>query len=267
MRSSIIATILLTSGIAHEITDTVSISSAVHQFGSDIFLQYEKLPDSSTQGFITTDVNGQLIYQKPLFYVSRGGPTSSLAPSLYTGISAKSGRNVLVLANLVDPTHPTNVAQPATAFLVSNKGCTKLQSTWAGCTVTNAQATINVPLRCVITVEAFRTAVDELPYAKQEFKFEPDPASLLGTPLLDPITKRLDLLSKPQQLVFDKLSTAYKFRLSAVILGTLEEAIPVKLSNSILSDLIDSVGKTGVAVVSDDWSYMPYEQGAKECKA
>jgi hypothetical protein len=107
-------------------------------------------------------VDGQLIYQKPFFYVTKGGFTSGVVPSLYTGINPKSGVNVAVLANLIDLADPTDAAGPATGFLVSNKGCTKLQSTGAGCTTTNPEATFNVPLKCLITVKAFRAAVDEI---------------------------------------------------------------------------------------------------------
>lgn len=221
-----------------------------------------------SQTFFDTDFNGELIYQKPFFYVTRGGFTSGVVPALYTGINPKSGVNIAVLANFPDPANLTNPAVgPATGFLVSNKACTKLKSTWVGCTTNNAEATINIPLRCLITVEAFRTAADDVPFAKQAFKFEPDPATLLGIPLLDPITKRLDLVSKPQQIFFDKLSAAYKFRVTAEILGSLEDAIPVRLPDEVLAELIESVGVSAVAMVSDDWSYTPYEQGASECTA
>jgi hypothetical protein len=198
--------------------------------------------------------------------VSKGGFTGALVPSLYAGIDSHSGINVVVLTNLIDPANPTNTAGPATGLLVSNKACTKLQSTWAGCTTTNAEATINIPLRCRIIVEAFRTAADETPSGKQEFDFEPTAASFPDFPALDPITNRLTIVSEPQELVFDKLPTASKFRVTAQLLGSLEEAIPFKLGSDILNELTNLVGKTGVAMVSDDWSYKSFEQGAKECK-
>jgi hypothetical protein len=60
---------------------------------------------------------------------------------------------------------------------------------------------------------------------------------------------------------------AYKFRVSAQILRSPEDAIPVKLPDGVLAELTDCVGKTGAAIIYDDWSYTSYEKGAKECKA
>jgi hypothetical protein len=96
---------------------------------------------------------------------------------------------------LIDPANPTDTAGPATGFLVSNKGCTKLQSTGAGCTTTNPEATFNVPLKCLITVKTFRAAVEEIPFTSQDFKFELKAASLLGNLFLVQVPN--DWISSP----------------------------------------------------------------------
>ena len=190
---------------------------------------------------LDTDVGGKIIYKPPFGYVTQGGPLSGIAPGLFTGIKPKSPSNIVVLANVPGFTNPIGVLGFSAAFLESTEGCADMNNTWAGCTTTGGQSAINVPLRCQIKLEAFRNIEDVDPIATQTFNFEPKPASISFAPILDPITKRLDVMSKPQQLVLNKLPPAKRFRLSGQVLGKVEDAIPLKLGDDIVKELIDSV--------------------------
>jgi hypothetical protein len=81
------------------------------------------------------------VYDGQFGYVTQGGALETD----YTGIKAVSGRKVALISS------------PATGNITVSPEfrCVKLERLFRGCTTTNLQATLNVPLRCSVTVEAF----------------------------------------------------------------------------------------------------------------